>query len=470
MSVNKIKSKVALLGLTFYPYPEAIPESIKIFKEHLVHYGEILSGIAEVEKQYFCADAEDCEKAIAETANGEIEALVLVAVSYAASMTFVPSLLKSTLPLLVWNTQMDNSFGLAYDFDDLLRNHTVQGTQDMTSVLKRKNKIFALETGHCRDNKCLERMQKWLQAAKAANFAKKLRIGCMGSLCRDMGDFDLDDQMLKQWGPEKFRIDLEEFAKFANQATEDEIKKIIAADKASFDLSPGLREETHRLSVRYEIALRNIISKGEFQAFTMNFLELCNSPEIRSIPFLGINKLMGEGIGYGAEGDFVTAAFMAQINQLVEKSTFTEIYTVDFVKDRLMMSHMQECNPALARKDRKVKIVEKEFWAPGAENYAGMHFSLEPGPVTLASLTWEEVGKFNIIAYQCEIVDQEPLENFNIPHWVVRVPEQPVADFLNNYSLAGGPHHLVGIPGHHSDLLSKLAFWQNFNFTDLNNG
>lgn len=46
----------------------------------------------------------------------------------------------------------------------------------------------------------------------------------------------------------------------------------------------------------------------------------------------------------------------------------------------------QECNPALARQDRKIRLVKKEFWAPGIQPYAGMLFTLEPGPVTLTSL------------------------------------------------------------------------------------
>jgi L-arabinose isomerase len=60
----------------------------------------------------------------------------------------------------------------------------------------------------------------------------------------------------------------------------------------------------------------------------------------------------------------------------------------------------------------------------------------------------------------------EPLEKFDIPHWIVQLGE-PVQDFINRYGMAGGTHHLVAMPGHKADLLRKLAHLQGFQYKRL---
>ena len=53
---------------------------------------------------------------------------------------------------------------------------------------------------------------------------------------------------------------------------------------------------------------------------------------------------------------------MAHLRQLAGMANFTEIYTVDFKRDIMLMSHMQECNPAFAKRDRKIKLLYKKIF------------------------------------------------------------------------------------------------------------
>jgi len=198
----------------------------------------------------------------------------------------------------------------------------------------------------------------------------------------------------------------------------------------------------------------------------MNFLDLVADGRCPTLPFLGINKLMAEGLGYAGEGDALTAAFMAQLRQLAGAATFAEMYTADYAARRIVMTHMQECNPALARRDRRIRLVPKTFWAPGMQPYVGMHFTLEPGPVTFAVLAVGAGGALRVLGYETNICDRAPFAGLDIPHWVVQLDE-PAGEFLTRYSLAGGPHHLAAAPGRHAAALRKLAALQGFGFTDL---
>ena len=198
----------------------------------------------------------------------------------------------------------------------------------------------------------------------------------------------------------------------------------------------------------------------------MNFLSLIKEPNCPVLPFYAINRLMAEGMGYAGEGDALRAALMAQLRQLAGMANFTEIYTVDFKRDIMLMSHMQECNPAFARRDRKIKLRHQEFWAPGVAPYCGMYFTLEPGETTLVTLTCDGKGGFRYIAFTGTIQDAELFPNYDRPYWLLHSPNN-VSELLDRYSLTGGTHHLVALPGNQIARIKRLAFWQKFDFFDI---
>ena len=79
----------------------------------------------------------------------------------------------------------------------------------------------------------------------------------------------------------------------------------------------------------------------------------------------------------------------------------------------------------------------------------------------IANITTDADGKFLYPAYETNIVDMEPFEQLDIPHWVVDLDE-PVGDFLTRNSMACGTRHLTAVPGHQSGALRKLAHLQGF--------
>ncbi|NMA19903.1 MAG: hypothetical protein GX927_04915, partial [Lentisphaerae bacterium] len=196
------------------------------------------------------------------------------------------------------------------------------------------------------------------------------------------------------------------------------------------------------------------------------FLNLIKEPKCPGLPFYAINRLMAEGMGYAGEGDALRAALMAHLRQLAGMANFTEIYTVDFKRDIMLMSHMQECNPAFARRDRKIKLRHKNFWAPGVPPYCGMYFTLEPGETTLVTLTCDGKDGFRYIAFTGTIQDAELFPNYDRPYWLLHSPGN-VSELLDRYSLAGGTHHLIALPGNQIAKLKRLAFWQKFDFFDV---
>jgi len=461
------KPRAAVLGITLPFYEQALPDLMDTLQRQLRAFAAELEPHAALVSTTFCSRHDLVSDAVAQADRDDVDAIVVIALSYTASLMSLLPLTRTDLPLLVWNTQEASQIRPDYTFEDLQANHTVQGTQDLTNTLVRSQRVFGMETGHYRDAQALARFGEWLRAARACRQAKRMRVGLLGTPFQDMGDFGIDATMMAtDWGPYAVQLSLPRYLALVDEASAADLQDMAAQDRKQYELAPDVTEDLHMASLRYEWALRRLVDEEQLQAFTMNFRDLVEDGRVKVLPLFGINKLLKDGLGYAGEGNITIAAHMAQMRQLCGTSNFTEIYTIDFERNRMMMTHMQECNPALARRDRKVRLVRKPFWAPGIADYVGMHFTVEPGPVTLTNLTTDPEGRFYYIAREMRIVDMEPLPAFDAPHWMAECDE-PISDFLTDYGNAGGTHHLVAVPGHHAQALRKLAHLQGFRFIQL---
>ena len=461
------KPRVAVLALFLEFYQEKLAGYGDRVQAQLAKFQAELADFCVIESSRLCwlQDHLLDEIRAAETRNAD--ALLVIPMCYTASLMTLLPLLRTALPVVIWNTQEALGISDEYTADDLLMNHVTQGTQDVTNVLVRTGRVFGMESGHYQDRDALARLGEWLDAARAAQAARSFRVGLLGQPFQDMGDFGVDETLMAAgWGPQAVHLGIIDFVRLIDDVDANAVNAVVAADHDRFDIDPGLSVETHRASVRLELALRQLVDQHRLDAFTMNFRELTDDGRCPTMPFLGINKLMADGMGYAGEGNITTAAHMAQLRRLCGVSTFTEIYTVDYPRNLMVMTHMQECNPAMARQDRKVRLINKEFWAPGVQDYTGMHFTLEPGPVTLTTFTSGADGNFYYITYETTIRDMNPFPAFDVPHWVVELDE-PVGDFLTRYSLAGGPHHLVAVPGHRTAAVQKLACLQGYDVVEV---
>ncbi len=447
--------EIAVLGLSLELYHEQFSGFDEILCRQLRKYCGELGEFSKIKYNGICCRQSQVRSAVENAELLNVDCILLVPMCYTASLMTLDPVLETEIPIVIWNTQEIKKIDDDFDFKVLLENHVTQGTQDLTNVLLRNNKIFGLESGHYQDKAALMKLEEWFAAARAFRFVRNCRVGRLGQAFDGMGDFAVDeDKMRTKWGPEKVQLSIDRFVELFSNVDDSGTDELLQNDMAQYEITPELSEDTLRLSLKLEIAMRSLIQENHLDAFTMNFLELIG--KIPTIPFLGINKLIGEGMGYAGEGDIITAALVAEMRRLAGAANFTEIYTLDYEQNLMVMTHMQECNPALARKDSRIKLVSKDFWAKGCDAYAGMHFTLEPGPVTLVCLTTDAKGDFIYIVYETDIMDRRLFKHFDIPHWVIQLSEPP-GDFLTRYSMSGGSHHLAAVPGKQAGAVEKLA-------------
>ncbi len=455
------KPKVVYLGLSLELYRAGGGPAPAEWEGYFREWSSVLAERAEIVASGCCYLESEVRAVMEKGRLAGAEAAVVSALSYTASLTSVPALSEYEWPVIVWNTQQMREIAADYTPADLLRNHTVQGVQDVANLLFRRRMKFIVVSGWFREPAVLERLDAAMTAARAL---RPVRTLSLGGRFFGMGDFEFHPSDILAWHASFDDLPMEEYRTACQEVPADELNAQTAADFADFEIEPGLSRELHRESLRPYLALKKLLARHRSDAFTMNF----SSSDFRGkfLPLHAVNRLMADGLGYAGEGDSLRAVWMARLIRMAGSANFTEIYTVDFVRNRFFMTHMQECNPLWARRDRKIRLKNQPFWTAGFGPYTGMYFTLEPGPVTLTGVTPDADGKLRYIVFTGEIEDVPPLPDYDRAHWFCRVNSSAAA-LLDRYSEAGGPHHLIAVRGDLRNELKLLARFDGAEYLDI---
>lgn len=461
------KPKVIFVAVSLELYRENGGRFCPDYEQSYRLWKEKLSTLADVAASGVAYSIEEFKAILAQVPASEVDALVVSPLSYTLSRTLWEAAKDYDAPICIWSTQTMQVVSPDYVPDDLSRNHTVQGSQDITNVLFRRKRFFQIVTGHYADPIKLGELQRCLESYRAYRLGRTVRTFSLGGKFDGMDDFLFDPELVKGklgWTFDSLPID--EYVRCWHEADAAEVDELTRRDFETCEIRPELEMDAHRNAVRSYLALRSLAKQYSFDAFTFNFQVFSKLPLPGQIPFYGINRMMEAGFGYAGEGDALRAALMAAMAKLATPANFTEIYTVDFVAQRMLMTHMQECNPACARKDRPIQLRTMPFLhMTGATTYSGMYYNLEPGIATLLTLTENGEGGLRYIVFKGEIEDAPPLKNYNRAHWILQVKD--AATLLDDYSLEGGTHHIIALPGDRCKQLKTLAALQGVEYVDL---
>jgi L-arabinose isomerase len=183
-----------------------------------------------------------------------------------------------------------------------------------------------------------------------------------------------------------------------------------------------------------------MIADHRLDGLTYHFMAFGDDQRTPTLPFVAASRLMAEGVGFGGEGDLVATAATTMFNWLQPPASFTEIFTVDFAGNSLLMSHMGEANVAMARRDRRIPLVVRPTPITRTrQRQMCLATSFEPGEATLVALA-QGPGGWRVIVSKGTVEDFGPLPALCVPHFKLR-PSGDVRQFLTAYAAAGGPHH-----------------------------
>ncbi len=223
---------------------------------------------------------------------------------------------------------------------------------------------------------------------------------------------------------------------------------LVAEYEDLYDVVPELRRggdrhESLRYGARQEIALRTLLESLGAKAFTTNFEDL---GDLRQLPGLAVQRLMADGYGFGAEGDWKTAILVRAAKVmgagLPGGASLMEDYTYDLTPgaERILGAHMLEICPTLTTAKPTLEI--HPLGIGGKEDPVRLVFSADPGEGVVVSLA-DMRDRFRLTA---NVVDVVP-PTADLPHLpVARAVWEPRPDFRTSaeaWLTAGGAHHTV---------------------------
>jgi len=187
--------------------------------------------------------------------------------------------------------------------------------------------------------------------------------------------------------------------------------------------------------------LRSFLKEGGFKGFTTTFENLHG---LKQLPGLSVQRLMAEGYGFGAEGDWKTAALLRAMKVMDQGlpggSSFMEDYTYHFNPsgEKVLGAHMLEICPSIASGRPSLQV--HPLGIGGKEDPARLVFTVDPGEAL--NVTLIDMGnRFRMIVNEVKAVKAE-----------AALPKLPVASTLwlpkpnleiaaGCWILAGGAHH-----------------------------
>ncbi len=186
-----------------------------------------------------------------------------------------------------------------------------------------------------------------------------------------------------------------------------------------------------------------VLEERDYHAIVTHFGMLGG---LKQLPGLAIQRLMEKGYGFGAEGDWKTAAMvrlmkiMASNVKDAKGTSFMEDYTYNFVpgKEGILQAHMLEVCPTIADGDISIKVCPLSMG--DREDPARLVFTSKTGPAVATSLV--DLGNcFRLIinAVDCKKVEK-PMPKLPVAtaFWT---PQPNLTVGAKAWILAGGAHH-----------------------------
>ncbi len=335
----------------------------------------------------------------------------------------------------------------AIDMDFMNLNQAAHGDREHGFLLSRMRLNRKVVVGHWQEPGVQQRLGTWTRAAAAWHDWQGAKFARLGDNMRQVAVTEGDKVSAQiQLGYAVNGYGVGELAALVRQATDGEVDALAKEYEGTYgmsaDLRPGgARHGSVREAARIELGLRAFLKTGGFKGFTTTFEDLHG---LEQLPGLAVQRLMAEGYGFGAEGDWKTAALVRAMKVMAAGlkggTSFMEDYTYHLHPGgaKVLGAHMLEICPSIA--DGKPGLEVHPLGIGGKADPARLVFDTPPGPGLNASLI--DLGnRFRLLVNEVEVVrPDQPLPKLPVARalWVCQ-PNLAVG--AGAWLLAGGAHH-----------------------------
>jgi L-arabinose isomerase len=351
-------------------------------------------------------------------------------------------------PLLHLHTQYNREIPWAeIDMDFMNLNQAAHGDREFGFIAARVRLERTVVVGHWGDADVQERIGTWARAASARRDWETGRIARFGDNMRDVAVTEGDKvEAQRRLGFSINGYGVGDLVAIINMSTDAEVDELVQTYLDEYDVDPALRPggdraDSLREGARIELGLRRFLGDGAFTAFTTTFEDLHG---LSQLPGLAVQRLMRDGYGFGAEGDWKTAAMVRAMKVMASGLeggvSFMEDYTYHLSDsgDLILGAHMLEVCESIAASRPRLEIHPLSIG--GKADPVRLVFDAHPGQAIAASIT--DMGqRFRMIATVVDVVAPEhPLPRLPVARAIWR-PRPDLATNAAAWIYAGGSHH-----------------------------
>jgi len=351
-------------------------------------------------------------------------------------------------PFLHLHTQYNREIPWSsIDMDFMNLNQAAHGDREFGFIGSRMRLNRKVVVGYWQEEETQKEIGVWVRAACAWSDWQGAKIARFGDNMRDVAVTEGDKVEAQiRLGYDVYGYGVGDLVKAVNEAAEADVQKIVQAYLDEYDVVPALQPNGEKYAslveaARIEVGLRDFLSVGGFKAFTTTFEDLYG---LAQLPGLAVQRLMRDGYGFGAEGDWKTSALVRAMKVmsagLKGGVSFMEDYTYHFSSsgNKVLGAHMLEICESIASNKPKLDILPLSIG--GKADPVRLIFDANLGPAIGASIM--DMGqRFRIVANVVDVVTtDEPLPKLPVARalWIPR-PSLKVAAAAWIY--AGGAHH-----------------------------
>ena len=351
-------------------------------------------------------------------------------------------------PLVHLHTQFNRDIPWAtIDMDFMNLNQSAHGDREFGFIGSRLRLERKVVVGHWEDEDVQASLGVWARAACAWHDAQGARFARFGDNMREVAVTEGDKvnaQMRLGYSVNGYGVG--DLVRVVNAVSDAEVDRLVQAYQDEYTLAPTLQpgggqHTALRDGARIEAGLRRFLEEGGFKGFTTTFEDLHG---LTQLPGLGPQRLMAEGYGFAAEGDWKTAALVRAMKVMSAGldggTSFMEDYTYHLNRSgqKVLGAHMLEICPTIAANRPSLEV--HPLGIGGKADPVRLVFDSQTGPAVNASVV-EMGNRLRMIVNQVDVVPaDEPLPRLPVAR-AVWTPQPDLKTAAAAWIYAGGAHH-----------------------------
>lgn len=351
-------------------------------------------------------------------------------------------------PFLHLHTQFNRDLPWAtIDMDFMNLNQSAHGDREFGYIASRMRLNRKVVVGHWSASDVQERIGVWTRAACAWHDAQGAKVARFGDNMRQVAVTEGDKvEAQMRFGYAVNGYGVGELVQYVNAVPEAEVDRLASEYDERYAVveslrADGSRRQSLRDAAQIELGLRHFLEQGGFKGFTDTFEDLHG---LKQLPGIAVQRLMADGYGFGAEGDWKTAALVRAMKVMAVGldggTSFMEDYTYHFGEDgmKVLGAHMLEICESIAAGEPSLEIHPLSIG--GKADPVRLVFNTGSGPAVNASII--DLGdRFRMVVNEVDVVPpDEPLPRLPVAR-AVWIPRPDLKTAAAAWILAGGAHH-----------------------------